>query len=138
MTELESRFKECDVIIALTHHPLKGGGYSGSADWNGSDGPLRAFLETYIIGKFDLHISGHVHILADDGKDEGTRLLISGTGGEVLGDGRAGFVVLRWEPKNPKRIGYYFRHIDTEVNVYNEGAHDQIEILDFYKLQNQN
>lgn len=120
LTKLQPRLKDCDVKIAITHHPLKGGGYSGSADWKGADGELKGFLETYIIGKFDMHISGHVHILADDGKDEGTRLLISGTGGEVLGDGRPGYIVLRWEPSNPKRIGYSLRYVDTQVNVIDE------------------
>lgn len=120
LTKLQPRLKECDVTVAMTHHPLKGGGYSGSMDWNGADGELKGFLETYIIGKFDMHISGHVHILADDGKDDGTHVLISGTGGENLGDGRPGFVVLRWEPSNPKRIGYSLRYVDTQVNVVNE------------------
>lgn len=120
LTQLDPRLRDCDVKVALTHHPLKGDGHSGSKDWNGASGPLKAFLETYIIGKFDLHITGHVHILVDDGRDEGTRLLISGTGGEVLGDGRAGYIVLRWEPHNPKRIGYSFRYVDTQLNVVDE------------------
>lgn len=122
LIQLQSRLKDCDVKVAMTHHPLKGDSYAGSMDWNGATGELKAFLETFIIGKFDLHITGHVHILADDGKDEGTRLLISGTGGEVLGDGRAGYIVLRWEPQNPKRIGYGLRYVDTVVSVYDENA----------------
>lgn len=123
---LQSRLKGCDVKVALTHHPLKGDKHPGSVDWNGSSGPLKAFLENYIIGKFDLHITGHVHILYDDGKDEGTRLLISGTGGEILGGGRPGYVILRWEPQNPKRIGYSLKYVDTEVNVFNE-TQEQVE-----------
>jgi predicted phosphodiesterase len=127
LTKLNSRLKDCDVKVAFTHHPLKGGDHSGSKDWNGSSGPLKAFLETYVIGKFDIHISGHVHILADDGKDDGTHLLISGTGGEVLGDGKPGFIVLRWEPSNPKRIGYSLREVDTQVSVINEDIQQQQE-----------
>lgn len=120
LTQLDNKLKSCDVKVAITHHPLKGDGYSGSEDWNGSSGPLKAFLETYIIGKFDMHISGHVHILADDGEDEGTRLLISGTGGEVLGNEKPGYIVLRWEPSNPKRIGYRLREVDMEVSIVQE------------------
>lgn len=120
LTQLDSKLKSCDVKIAFTHHPLKGDGYSGSKDWNGSSGPLKAFLETYIIGKFDMHIAGHVHILADDGEDEGTRLLISGTGGEVLGNEKPGYIVLRWEPSNPKRIGYRLREVDMDVSIVQE------------------
>lgn len=120
LAQLEPRLKECDVKVALTHHPLKGDGHPGSMDWTGASGPLKGFLETSIIGKFDMHVSGHVHILHDDGEDEGTKLLISGTGGEILGGGNPGYVILRWEPQNPKRIGYSFRQIDTEVNVYSD------------------
>jgi calcineurin-like phosphoesterase family protein len=117
---IQSRLKDCKVKIALTHHPLKGDKHPGSKDWNGADGPLKLFLETYIVGKFDMHISGHVHILHDDGKDEGTRLLISGTGGEILGGGTPGYIVLRWEHQNPKRVGYSFRYVDTDVNIIND------------------
>lgn len=118
--QMQSRIKECDVKIALTHHPLKGVGYDPTDDWEGASGPLKGFLETYIIGKYDMHIAGHVHILADDGRDEKTRMLISGTGGENRAGTQSGFIVLRWEPGNPKRIGYSLKVIDTEVNVYNE------------------
>ena len=120
LTKLESRLKRCDVKIAITHHPFKGGGYSGSKNWEGAQGALKTFLDTYVIGKFDINLAGHVHILQDDGKDEGTRMLISGTGGENRGEGVSGYVVLRWDPSNPKRVGYSLRHVDTLVNVFNE------------------
>ena len=116
MTQLQSRLKDCKVKVALTHHPLKGDYFS---DWKGAEGALKAFLETYIIGKFDVHAAGHVHVVADDGKDEGTRLLISGAGGEVSGGRRPGYIVLTWEPANPKRLGYLIREIDIDVNVFN-------------------
>ncbi len=118
--QLQSRLKDCEVKVAVTHHPLKGNGYDKTDDWEGATGPLKAFLETYIIGKFDIHVAGHVHVLVDDGRDEKTRMLISGAGGENRSGGRSGFVVLRWEPHNPKRIGYSLRYIDTEVNVFDE------------------
>lgn len=120
LMQLNPRIKDCKVNVALSHHPLKGDDLPGSKDWNGAKGPLKGFLETYIIGKFDLHITGHVHILHDDGKDEGTRLLISGTGGEVLGGGKPGYIVLTWEPHNPKKIGYHLKQIDTVPSVEDE------------------
>lgn len=127
LLKLQPRLKECEVKVALTHHPLKGDSYAGSMDWNGATGGLKAFLEGSVIGKFDLHITGHVHVLVDDGKDEGTRMLISGTGGEILGGGRPGFVILRWEPHNPKRVGYSFRYIDVDVNVFADEPADPVK-----------
>lgn len=124
MTELQSRLKECDVKVALTHHPLKGDKFP---DYDGAKGAMKAFFETFIIGKFDLQISGHVHALIDDGKDEGTRLLISGAGGEASGNGKPGYLILTWEPKNPKRLGYYFREVDIDVNVYNAQMQEAYE-----------
>lgn len=132
LMELESRLKNCDVKVALSHHPFKGGGYSGSKDWKGAEGAMKVFLDTYVIGKFDMHIAGHVHLLADDGKDEGTRMLISGTGGGNRGDGASGYVVLRWEPSNPKKIGYSLRNVDTIVNVFDaSGVQKQEASLDW-------
>lgn len=127
LTKLQPRLKECDVKVAMSHHPFKGGGYSGSKDWKGAEGTLKTFLDTYVIGNFDIHIAGHVHVLEDDGKDEGTRMLISGTGGENRGDGKSGYIVLTWNPGNPKRIGYRFRYVDTEVNVFNEDTPQEQE-----------
>lgn len=120
LTKLEPRLKDCDVKVAMSHHPFKGGDYDGSKDWKGAEGSLKVFLDTYVIGKFDIHIAGHVHLLADDGRDEGTRMLLSGTGGENRGTGKSGFVVLNWEPSNPKRIGYRLVQVDTEVNVFSD------------------
>jgi len=118
LNRMQSRINKCDVKIAATHHPLKAGsGYQGSKDWGGSSGPLKVFLDTYVVGTFDLHIAGHVHALADDGKDDGTRLLISGTGGENLDDTKPGYVVITWQPSNPKRVGYTLRRLDPEVVI---------------------
>ncbi len=114
---LQKRLKECDVKIALTHHPFKGTGYD---DWEGSSGALKMFLDTYVIGNFDIHLAGHVHAVADDGKDEGTRMLISGAGGETRGGNPPGYIVLNWQPDNPKRVGYHIRYIDTETTIVDE------------------
>jgi hypothetical protein len=128
LTKLQPRLKDCDVKVAMSHHPFKGGSYSGSKDWKGAEGTLKTFLDTYVIGNFDIHIAGHVHVLEDDGKDEGTRMLISGTGGENRGDGKSGYIVLTWNPENPKRIGYRLRYVDTEVNVFNEAIPQEQQV----------
>lgn len=127
LNELQPRLKDCDVKVAVSHHPFKGGNYDGSADWKGAEGSLKVFLDSYVIGTFDLHIAGHVHILEDDGKDEGTHMLISGTGGENRGTGRSGFVVLTWDPSNSKRVGYHLKYVDTQVNVFNDTLTPQEE-----------
>lgn len=122
LTKLEPRLKDCDVKIAMSHHPFKGGDYPGSKDWKGAEGSLKVFLDTYVIGKFDLHVAGHVHVLENDGIDEGTRMLISGTGGENRGDGQSGYVVLRWDPANPKRIGFSMRKVDVSPTIVDDSV----------------
>lgn len=118
--ELQKRLKDCDVTVAMTHHPFKGTGYDSEDEWEGSTGALKVFLDTYVAGTFDIQISGYVHVVVDDGKDEGTRMLISGAGGETRAGNPAGFIVLNWQPKNPKRIGYQIRYIDTETTIVDE------------------
>jgi hypothetical protein len=128
LTQLQSRLKQCQVKVAITHHPFKGNKWAeADSGWEGAKGGLRLFLKSYVIGNFDLHVAGHVHNIGDDGKDSGTRMLISGTGGETKGHGRAGFYVLTWRPSSPKRIGYRLQAVDTEVSVYDEALQQQQE-----------
>ena len=65
----------CDLSIAVAHHPL-----FSSGDRKKGTPQLSRFLETNIFGNFDLYITGHNHVLADEGERKGTRQLISGTG----------------------------------------------------------
>lgn len=122
---LQSRLKDCDVKVAMTHHPFKGTGYDNEDDWEGAKGALKTFLDTYVIGVFDIHIAGHVHIVQKDGKDEGTHMLISGAGGETRDGNRAGYIVLTWVPSNPKRIGYSIRYVETQTNVVDDDVQKQ-------------
>jgi hypothetical protein len=117
---LRTRLKECKVKVAMTHHPFKGRGLDAEDDWEGASGALKFFLDSYIIGTFDIHIAGHVHVIADDGKDEGTRMLISGAGGEVRADNKPGYIVMNWQSANPKKISYALRFIDVETQVVQE------------------
>ena len=89
--------------MVFAHHPYLASGQHGSAQ------PLlKKFLEDEIIGKVDLYIAGHDHILSDEGVSAGTRLLVSGTAGKrtrsihklpgnrfVAGDN--GFIMLQFQ-----------------------------------------
>lgn len=122
LTRMQKRLKKCDVKVALSHHPHKGAKFPA---WKGARGALKGFFELFVIGKFDIHAAGHVHALINDGQDEGTRLLISGTGGEVT-EGKPGYIVLSWNPKNPRAIGYTLREIDIAPNVYE--AQEEVDL----------
>lgn len=96
--------KDCKVKVALTHHPYNNSGKSHGP----SSGWVRHFLKDNIIGKFDYLISGHEHHLSDEGIEKGTRLLISGAGGntEKLKDG--GYLVFEIEKD---QVDYKFRRL---------------------------
>ena len=47
-------------------------------------------------------------------------MLISGAGGETKDGNPAGYIVLIWQPSNPKRLGYQLKFIDTETNIIDE------------------
>lgn len=125
---LQKRLKEdCDVKVAVTHHPFKTVGYDAADDWEGSSGALKTFLDTYVIGVFDIHLAGHVHVVVDDGVDEGTRMLTSGAGGEVRSNNRPGYIVLNWQPDNPKRVSYNIKYVDVEPTVVDETSDAQMQ-----------
>ena len=71
----EEMYSDCNLSIAVAHHPL-----FSSGDRKKATPQLSRFLETSIFGNFDLYIAGHNHVLADEGERRGTRQLISGTG----------------------------------------------------------
>jgi len=75
VSEMESIKKECKLSIAVAHHPL-----FSSGDRKKGTPQLIKFLNRYIFGVVDLYISGHNHVLADEGEKNGTVQLISGTG----------------------------------------------------------
>jgi predicted phosphodiesterase len=106
LAQLGNDLKGCKYKVAMAHHPYFGGGHSGSEGWEGAEGAMKLFMETFINGKFDYFVAGHIHILQDEGTHDGTRHLISGTGGELSGDGDAGYVILHWNAKNgtPPRV----------------------------------
>lgn len=103
---LEPELKDCRVKLALTHHPYENKGESHGP----SSGLLRYFLENYVVGSFDFLISGHEHVLTDEGEKNKTRLLISGAGGKVPLGQDAGYLVM--EISNDK-IDYVFRKIKS-------------------------
>ncbi|HXH74820.1 MAG TPA: metallophosphoesterase [Bacteriovoracaceae bacterium] len=127
---LRARLKKCDVKVAMTHHPFKSTGHDPNDDWEGAEGALKVFLDSYVIGTFDIHFAGHVHAVFDDGKDEGTRMLTSGAGGQVRGDNKPGYIVLNWQPSNPKRVGYVIKYIDVVPTIVDESIERQEDHLE--------
>ena len=73
--EVERLKDQCNFSIALAHHPL-----FSSGDRDRANPQLAIFLENYIFGTFDIYITGHNHVLADEGDHKKTRQLISATG----------------------------------------------------------
>ena len=66
---------KCEFSIAVAHHPL-----FSSGDRDRANPQLAIFLENYVFGTFDIYITGHNHVLADEGDHKKTRQLISATG----------------------------------------------------------
>ena len=73
--ELERLKDQCQFSIAVAHHPL-----FSSGDRDRANPQLAIFLENYVFGTFDIYITGHNHVLADEGDHKKTRQLISATG----------------------------------------------------------
>lgn len=91
MGSIEEELKNCKLRIALSHHPYKSRGtHHGPAT-----GLVKWFLELYVLGHFDYLISGHDHILSDEGEVEKTRLLISGAGAEPDKGEAPGYLVMK-------------------------------------------
>ena len=72
---MDSLKKDCKLSISVGHHPL-----FSSGDRKKGTPQLVKFLNKYVFGVVDLYISGHNHVLADEGERDGTVQLISGTG----------------------------------------------------------
>lgn len=106
LSSIRKDMKTCRVKIALAHHPYNSHGSHGK-----SKGDMRKELEKYIIGKYDYYISGHDHILADEGEVKKTRLLISGAGGQHQQNVPPGFLVMNFKGNN---VTYEFRKISAE------------------------
>ena len=76
LKEKVTRLKDkCNFSIAVAHHPL-----FSSGDRDRANPQLAIFLENYVFGTFDIYITGHNHVLADEGDHKKTLQLISATG----------------------------------------------------------
>ena len=73
--EVERLKDQCGFSIAVAHHPL-----FSSGDRDRANPQLAIFLENYVFGTFDIYITGHNHVLADEGDHKKTLQLISATG----------------------------------------------------------
>lgn len=64
----------CGFSIVYAHHPYRSSGKHGPAVPQ-----LKLFLDKWVIGRVDLQIGGHEHILSDEGQINGTRLSVVGS-----------------------------------------------------------
>lgn len=109
LNRIEEVSDSCQVKVALTHHPFESRGHHHGP----SSGLARLFLWSEVIGTYDYLVSGHEHILSDEGVREGTRLLISGAGGIPDKGEKAGFLILHWN-QSKNKMNYEFRNVSTE------------------------
>ena len=73
--EIERLKGQCNFSVAVAHHPL-----FSSGDRDRANPQLAIFLENYVFGTFDIYVTGHNHVLADEGDYKSTLQLISATG----------------------------------------------------------
>lgn len=99
LENLQGEMKDCQYKVLFSHHP-----YLSQEKHRPAKGWLKKVYEKYIVGKFDMVVSGHDHILADLGKHKGTHFFISGAGGRHHG-GVVGYLVLELEFRN-KNLRY--------------------------------
>ena len=71
-SSIEELKDECKFSIAVAHHP-----YFSSGDRDSASPQLGIFLKSYVFGTFDIYITGHNHVLADEGDRNDTTQLIS-------------------------------------------------------------
>lgn len=92
---------ECRKTIAFSHHPfLSSGKKHGPAK-----GFTKKFFEMLIIGQVDYLISGHEHILSDEGLEGGTHFILSGAGGKPE-QGNPGFLTLEIDFTQSNPVSY--------------------------------
>ena len=112
---------KCQFSIAVAHHPL-----FSSGDRDKASPQLSIFLKSQVFGSFDLYVSGHNHVLADEGEKEGTVQLISGSGSlpggspEKLPEGKfniesPGFLILVVKKERNELLGEY-TFVDSNNN----------------------
>lgn len=103
LASLGSDLKDCRFTVALAHHP-----YLSPVGHRPAEGFLKHFYEDKIIGKVNVLITGHDHILADIGVHKGTQLFISGAGGQH--NHRPGYLVM----KVSDQIRFQFKEVIME------------------------
>ena len=106
LSSLRDDLEDCKIKIALTHHPFKSRGKKHGS----STGMIKLFQESYVVGHFDYLISGHDHILSDEGMVDGTRMLITGAGGDPDEGEDAGYLVMTANLKSGN-VAYEFKYI---------------------------
>lgn len=79
-SSIKRQLASCQVKILVTHHPSK------AATGREMEGSLKRFFDQEVLGKFDLIMAGHDHLVAYMGKHNNTELFITGNGGKPIRD----------------------------------------------------
>jgi len=97
---IQDQMKDCELKVLFAHHP-----YLGKRP---AKGWVKSVYEDSVVGKYNVVVSGHDHILADLGKKDGTHFFISGAGGQHVG-GELGYLVLELDYEKEKLSGHRTR-----------------------------
>ncbi len=73
-SKTQAQQQHCRLSLVFTHHPMYSTGSHGNAGEM-----INLGLKHKLVGHLDLIMSGHDHILSDEGEYQGTRQLISGS-----------------------------------------------------------
>ncbi|MFN8369744.1 MAG: metallophosphoesterase [Bacteriovoracaceae bacterium] len=124
--------KTCKLSFAFAHHPYLNAGEHGDAVEE------KDFLDTNVIGKFTFYFAGHDHSLQDEGDLKGTRLIVSGAGGNglypflkkpiVFGDDKIyGYVVLDIL-RNENKLSAHYKFVGVNDTVTKVVFENTIEV----------
>jgi predicted phosphodiesterase len=93
LRSIKEDLKTCKTKIAITHHPY----HSRGSHHGPSTGLLKWFFELSVLGDFDFLISGHEHILSDEGVFSGTHQYVSGGGSTPDKNEAPGFLIMEYK-----------------------------------------
>lgn len=96
LQEQKQKLRHCKLTIAVGHHPY----HNFKTKRGPAKGPIKKFLETYVLGNFDYYIAGHNHFMNFDGIDKGTIQYTTGAGGNVSKEDLPGYLTMIIEHTN--------------------------------------
>lgn len=115
LSDINEQNKKCSFIIGLTHHPYAAQGKHRKDQHS----IMKTIMEKFILGKVNVLFSGHDHLVADMGDYQGTKQIISGSGGGSSEPGYSpGFAVLELDRSDLKKMPKIkYRLIELRLDV---------------------